>query len=99
MAASNRFALDAILAQRNDLRHTPAGIPAIECTLTHQSVQSEAGGQRRVECDMHAVAFGDTARALGALAIGTSLRCEGFVARRYRTGPSIALHVTRFEKT
>jgi primosomal replication protein N len=94
--AVNRFAFDAVLAQRDDLRHTPAGIPAIECTLDHRSMQQEAGGERRVECELHAVAFGEIALALRTVAVGASLRCEGFIARRYRTGSSIALHLTRF---
>jgi primosomal replication protein N len=92
----NRFALDAILTERGDLRHTPAGVPAIDCELAHRSVQQEAGGERRVECDVHAVAFGDIAHALSRVAPGSSLRCTGFIARRYRTGTSIALHVTEF---
>ncbi|HEX6138360.1 MAG TPA: primosomal replication protein N [Casimicrobiaceae bacterium] len=94
----NRLALDAVLAQREGLRHTPAGIPAVECRLDHRSMQREAGGERRVECEMHAVAFGEVALALCRLGLGTPLRCEGFIARRYRTGTSIALHVTRFEQ-
>ena len=98
MPAQNRLALDAILAERGDLRHTPAGIPAIECRLFHRSQQQEAGGERRVECDMHAVAFGAVAQALATIAVGSPLRCEGFLARRYRTGGSIALHLTRFEQ-
>ena len=96
MPAINRFALDAILIERGDLRHTPAGIAAIDCQLVHRSLQAEAGGERRVECELHAVAFGDIAHALARIAPGTSLRCEGFVARRYRTGTSIALHLTGF---
>ena len=98
MPAINRFAVDAILAERSDLRHTPAGIPAIECLLQHRSLQQEAGGERRVECDMHGVAFGDVAQALARIPLGSSLRCEGFIARRYRTGASTALHLTRFEQ-
>ncbi len=98
MPGANRLTLDAMLAQRGELRHTPGGIPAIECTLSHESLQSEAGGQRKVECEMHAVAFGEVAKALCALAVGASLRCEGFIARRYRSGPSIALHMTRIEQ-
>ena len=94
----NRFALDAILARRDTLRHTPAGIPALECTLDHRSTQAEAGGMRRVECELHAVAFADVAMALARVGVGSALRCEGFVARRYRTGTSVALHVTRFEE-
>jgi len=98
VATLNRFALDAILAQRADLRHTPAGIPAIECTLDHRSTQPEAGGERKVECELHAVAFGDVATALCAVNVGAPLRCEGFIARRYRTGSSLALHMTRFTR-
>jgi primosomal replication protein N len=93
----NRFTLDATLARRDALRHTPAGIPAVECALDHRSLQHEAGGERRVECEMHAVAFGDVALALARCAVGSALRCDGFIARRYRTGTSVTLHVTRFE--
>ncbi len=88
--------LDATLVARDALRHTPAGIPALECTLDHRSMQLEAGSARRVECEMHAIAFADVALALDRCRVGTSLRCEGFVARRYRTGTSIALHMTGF---
>jgi primosomal replication protein N len=94
---ANRFTLDATLARRDALRHTPAGIPAVECALDHRSLQHEAGGERRVECEMHAVAFGDVAVALARCAVGSALRCDGFIARRYRTGTSVTLHVTRFE--
>jgi len=91
---ANRLTLDATLAQRGDLRYTPAGIPAIDCTLTHQSVQAEAGGERRVECEVFAVAFADVAQRLARMPVGGELRCEGFLARRYRTGITVALHIT-----
>ncbi|MEO8537374.1 MAG: primosomal replication protein N [Betaproteobacteria bacterium] len=94
----NRFGLDGVVIGIGDLRHTPAGVPAIECDIAHLSMQAEAGGERRVECDVHAVAFGDVAVALSRVAVGAALRCEGFVARRYRTGPGVALHLTRFEQ-
>jgi primosomal replication protein N len=94
----NRLALDATLAARDALRHTPAGIPALECTLRHESMQREAGGARRVDCEMHAIAFADVALALDRAAVGAALRCEGFIARRYRTGTSLTLHVTAFEE-
>jgi len=75
-------------------KQTPAGIPAIECTLEHRSQQHEAGGLRKVECEMHAVAFGEVALALDRCTTGSALRVDGFIARRYRTGTSVALHVT-----
>jgi primosomal replication protein N len=95
----NRLVLEATLADRGDLRYTPAGIPALDLTLLHASVQSEAGSERKVECELAAVAFGAEATSLSRVAKGTALRCEGFIARRWRTGVSVALHVQRFEIT
>ena len=66
-------------------------------TLSHVSEQAEAGGMRKVYCEIAAVAFGATALALAKLSPGTAIRCEGFLARRYRTGTSLALHIDRFE--
>jgi primosomal replication protein N len=94
---ANRLTLDATLAQCSDLRYTPAGIPALECVLKHASLQPEAGGNRKVDCEIAAVAFGDRAIALARVPAGTALRCSGFIARRYRTGVSVALHVNEFE--
>ena len=97
MPGINRITLDVSLAQRGDLRYTPAGIPAIDCTLHHRSVQAEAGGERKVDCEVFAVAFDDVARKLSRMPIGGDLRCEGFLARRYRTGVTVALHITHID--
>jgi primosomal replication protein N len=93
----NRLTLDATLSARDVLRYTPAGIPAIDCTLSHMSMQAEAGGQRKVECELHAVAFADVAMRLSRMPVGSDLRCEGFLARRYRTGVTVAMHITNLE--
>jgi primosomal replication protein N len=95
-AGDNRLTLAATLTQRAELRYTPVGIPALECVLAHCSQQHEASAERRVECELHAVAFGDMARALSAVAVGSAIRCEGFLARRYRTGNAVSLHITGF---
>ena len=97
MPASNRLTFDALLAERGDLRYTPAGTPAIDCSLHHQSMQAEAGGERKVECELFAVAFGDVARRLAAMPVGSAVSCEGFLARRYRTGITVALHITHLD--
>ena len=39
----------------------------------------------------------ESALSLSRLANGTALRCTGFLARRYRTGITVALHVNEFE--
>jgi primosomal replication protein N len=96
---ANRLVLDATLAERGDVRYTPAGVPALECVLRHASIQPEAGGERKVECELAAIAFGAPALALSRVANGSQLRCRGFLARRYRTGITVALHVNEFELT
>ncbi len=97
MPGTNRLTLDATLAQRGDLRYTPAGIPAVDCTLHHESVQREAGGQRKVDCEVFAVAFADVAERIARMPVGSELCCEGFLARRYRTGVTVALHITHID--
>jgi primosomal replication protein N len=86
----NAVTLDARLASRGDLRFTPAGVPAL---------QIEAGAERRVACEVAAVALGPVARMLADIVPGAYIRCSGFLARRYRTGVSVALHVNAFELT
>jgi primosomal replication protein N len=50
-----------------------------------------------VDCELAAVAFGSPAESLAKLPEGATVRCKGFLSRRYRTGISIALHIDEFE--
>jgi primosomal replication protein N len=52
-----------------------------------------------VDLEIAAIAFGRTAESLAKLPPGTLLRCEGFLARRWRTGTTLALHIDRYEIT
>jgi len=94
--SANRLTLDATLASLDTLRFTPAGVPAIEMRLEHESTQLEAGHERKVACELFAIALGPLARTLAALRTGVAIRCEGFLARRYKSG-GVALHLTEFE--
>ena len=89
--------LDARLHERGELRFTPAGIAAIDFMLAHASKQVEAGIERSIECELAGVAFGEVAQRLAAVPIQTALRCKGFLARRWRTGITLAMHVNEFE--
>jgi primosomal replication protein N len=97
VTGANRLTIDATLVECSDLRYTPAGVPALECVLRHASAQAEAGGQRKVDCEIAAIAFGDQAIALAKVPSGMLVRCTGFLARRYRTGITLRLHVNEFE--
>ncbi len=94
---ANTVTLDARMRSRGDLRFTPAGIPALDFELDHESMQVEAGGERRVACELAGIAIGPVAKKLAGVAPGATLRCKGFLARRYRTGVTVALHVNEFE--
>ena len=85
------------MRSRGDLRFTPAGVPALDFELDHESMQVEAGGQRRVACELAGIAIGPVAKKLAGIAPGATIRCRGFLARRYRTGVTVALHVNEFE--
>ncbi|TMG81979.1 MAG: primosomal replication protein N [Betaproteobacteria bacterium] len=94
---ANTVTLDARMRSRSDLRFTPAGVPALDFELDHESTQIEAGAERRVACELAGIAIGPVAKKLAGVAPGASLRCRGFLARRYRTGVTVALHVNEFE--
>jgi primosomal replication protein N len=94
---ANSVTLDARLQSRGALRFTPAGVPALDFELAHESTQVEAGGERRVACELAAVALGPVATKIAGVEPGAEIRCTGFLARRYRTGVTIALHVNEFD--
>ena len=76
----NRLELSARVLECEPLRHTPAGLPALELLLAHESEVIEAGLPRRVELTLQAVALGDLALMLKGIALGTELQVVGFLA-------------------
>ena len=91
----NHVQLAARIAEISALRHTPAGIPAIDLVLEHESQQVEAGQARQVKLAIRAVAFGAVAEALKAQALGTAWRFDGFLAAA-RGGKHPVLHLQSF---
>lgn len=94
---ANRTELAGILQERGPLRHTPAGIPVIEFEIAHESEQLEAGGMRRVKCEIAGVALGTTAWQLKGVALGSTVRVSGFLASRSLKRKTPILHVTHIE--
>ena len=93
----NRVELDGVLVERKALRHTPAGVPVVEFVIGHCSGQVEAGSPRRVECEVPAIALGETARWIQGVAPGMTVRLGGFLAARSKNGKQLRLHVTTIE--
>jgi primosomal replication protein N len=89
----NRLVLSATLVQRSALRFTPAGLPALDLGLEHESTVSEDGQPRKVSIEMRAVAIGAITQPLAALALGARGLFGGFVASA-RNGRGLVFHVT-----
>ena len=77
------------------MRYTPAGMPALNLRLEHESQVSEAGGQRTVKVVVKAVAFGTLAERLAKQAIGSVWRFQGFLGNT-RQGKNIVFHIQEF---
>jgi primosomal replication protein N len=92
----NRLVLSATLVQRSALRFTPAGLPALDLGLEHESTVSEDGQPRKVSIEMRAVAIGAITQPLAALALGAQGLFGGFIASA-RNGRGLVLHVTSVE--
>lgn len=67
------------------MRYTPAGIPALNLKLEHESQIQEAGQTRTVNAVVKAVAFGALAERLANQAIGSVWKFTGFLTNARRS--------------
>ena len=79
------------------MRYTPAGLPALNLRLEHESQVQEAGGQRTVKVVVKAVAFGTLAERLAKQAIGSVWKFSGFLANP-RNGKHTVFHIQEFSQ-
>ena len=93
----NQLVLNAGIAEASALRYTPAGLPALDLRLEHESEVSEAGQMRQVKVSIKAVAFGSVAETLRQQVIGSSWRFTGFLATP-RNGKHPVLHIQSFQQ-
>ena len=93
----NQTILSARIAEVQPLRYTPAGLPALDLRLEHESEALEAGTQRQVRVEIRAVAFGTDAETLAWQAIGSAFRFSGFLAAP-RHGKHPVLHIQSFQQ-
>jgi primosomal replication protein N len=92
----NRVELTACIAEASPLRYTPAGIPAANVVLDHESEMTEAGSTRQVKLTMKAVAFGTLAEQTGQLPLGKPFRFTGFLVNA-RGSKSVVFHIQAIE--
>lgn len=93
----NTIVLSGTLIGREELRHTPAGMPALNFRIGHASEQVEAGRPRNVSLEIDAVALGEMAEKLSRTPLEGEYSFEGFLALRSRQSRLPVLHVNSFE--
>ena len=94
---ANLTVLSACIAEVEALRYTPAGLPALNMRLEHESQVSEAGQARQVKVAVKAVAFGAIAERLAKQAIGSVWRFTGFLATP-KNGKNVVFHIQEFSQ-
>jgi primosomal replication protein N len=92
----NRVVLQAQVVERGPMRYTPAGLPALDLSLKHESEVTEAGLPRKVSLEMRAVGIGAVAERVAKLAVGDTAGFAGFLGPS-RNGKGVLLHITEFE--
>jgi len=94
----NRILLTATVVELHPLRYTPAGVPALEIGLEHESEVQEAGQPRRVTFLVRAIALGENARLLVDTPLGSQLQLEGFLAAARMGSSRLVLHIQKAER-
>jgi primosomal replication protein N len=96
-AAANQLVLTACVAELGALRFTPAGLPAIDLRLEHESMVTEANQLRQIKAALRAVAFGAVAERLARQSLGSLWRFQGFLATP-GNGKHAVLHIQDFQQ-
>lgn len=94
----NQVILSASVLEAKPIRYTPAGLPALEMILEHQSDVLQAGHQRRIELTVAAIALGDIALLLADVALGTPLQIKGFLAPSRKGSSRLVLHIQHADR-
>ncbi len=79
------------------LRYTPAGLPLLSFVVRHESEQIEAAMQRKVECEVNAIAMGDLAIRSQSIKDGAKIKVSGFLAKRSLKSTQLVMHINTLE--
>jgi primosomal replication protein N len=92
----NRLVLTAQLVERGAMRYTPAGLPALDLSLKHESEVTQDGQPRKVSLEIRARAIGAITQRVGGLKIGSTHGFAGFLGPQ-RNGRGVVFHVTELD--
>ena len=90
--------MSAVVVQVQSLRYTPAGVPALNIVLEHESEVVEMDTPRQVKLQLRAVAFGVQAETLSRQGLDAVCEFHGFLTNA-RNGKGVVFHIQDFSKT
>jgi len=91
----NQIQLIGVLVERDAMRYTPAGLPALGFIVQHSSQVHDVHAQRKVDVTVKSMAFGAVAERLAAQPLGSSWKFSGFLANG-RQSKSLVFQVQEF---
>ncbi len=94
----NRLQLTAHIEKAYPMRYTPAGIPAVDVVLAHESQVTEAGTPRQVKLSLRALAFGTQAETLAKASLEAQWGFSGFMGMS-RNGKGVVFHIQDIHST
>jgi primosomal replication protein N len=92
----NRLVLTACVVERGALRYTPAGLPALDLSLKHESTVSQEGQARQISMEIKARAIGGITQRLAEVEMGSQHGFAGFLGAQ-RNGRGVVFHVTELD--
>ncbi len=92
----NRLVLNAQIVERSAVRYTPAGLPALDLSLKHESEVSQDGQARKVALEIKARAIGGITQRVQAIPLGSDQGFAGFLAAQ-RNGRGVVFHITELD--
>ena len=78
------------------MRYTPAGLPALDMSLKHESQVTQEGQPRKVSMELKARAIGEITQRLIRLELGSEHGFAGFLGSQ-RNGRGTVFHVTELD--
>ena len=92
----NQLQFVALIAEREILRYTPAGMPIVNAVLRHSSQQMEAGVARLTEFEVAALAAGEISGRFGEAPLSGVYQFTGFLTKKSRNSKSLVFHIIDF---
>ena len=92
----NELKVIALIAERDTIRYTPAGLPIVNAVLQHRSQQMEAGIARLSDFEIAAVAADQMAQRFSQAPLGGLYEFSGFLNKKSRNSRSLVFHIIDF---